>query len=235
MRTMPLFITLCLLSATSLAQRGRWEDIETTGVVSKDSVTKKGFTLVFINLDSSFSEATKKRMIDTYFAVYPKEAKRFNKKTMPRVTIIIDPNYKGVAAAAHGIIRVSPKWMTEHPEDIDVVTHEVMHIVQSYPGGAGPGWLTEGIADYVRYTFGVNNEAGKWSLPEFNEKQHYTNAYRVTARFLVWLEKTKKYKSLVDTLDNALRTKTYTPEIWSQLTGKTVDELWGEYKLDPAI
>jgi len=229
----PLFLALCFSAVSSFAQSD-WDHIGTDGIVSKDSITKKGYTIVFINKDSAFSTVTRQRMIDTYFKVYPKEAKRFNKDTRKMVTFIIDPDYKGVAAASNGIIRVSPKWMTEHPEDIDVVTHESMHIVQAYPGGSGPGWLTEGIADYVRYVYGVNNDAGKWSLPKFDAKHHYTNAYRVTARFLVWAEKNTT-KKLVNKLDYAMRTKTYKPELWKELTGKTLDELWDEYTKNPTI
>lgn len=228
-----LFIAGSLLATASYAQRN-WGHIATEGVVSKDSITKKGFTIVFINMDSSFSAVTKQRMIDTYFTVYPKEARRFNKQTLKKVTFIIDPGYTGVAAAGGGVVRVNPKWMADHPEDIDVVTHEAMHIVQAYPGGAGPGWLTEGIADYVRHVYGVNNEAGKWALPKFDSKHHYTNAYRVTARFLVWAEKNYN-KKLVNKLDNAMRTKTYKPELWQELTGKTLDELWSAYAANPVI
>jgi len=60
-----------------------------------------------------------------------------------------------------------------------------MHIVQDYGQSTGPGWLTEGIADYARYKFGVNNPAAKWALPAYKSTQKYTDAYRVTARFLV--------------------------------------------------
>ncbi|MEO8112703.1 MAG: basic secretory protein-like protein, partial [Ginsengibacter sp.] len=118
--------------------------------------------------------------------------------------------------------------------DLDVVTHEVMHIVQSYPGGAGPGWITEGIADYVRNKMGVNNEAGDWRLPEYNSRQNYTDAYRVTARFLQWIE--QKYKSnLVQKLDADMRNKKYAPAFWKTETGKTIDQLWSEYAANPAI
>ena len=48
--------------------------------------------------------------------------------------------------------------------------------------------LTEGLADYARYKYGVNNAAAGWSLPNYASGQSYTNAYAVTARFLVWLE-----------------------------------------------
>lgn len=227
-----LFLACCLAAVPAFAQRD-WDKIG-EGVVSRDSITKKKYTILFINKDSGFSAVTKQRMIDAYFKVYPKEAKRFNRNTRKMVTFIIDPGYKGVAAASNGIIRVSPKWMADHPEDIDVVTHEAMHIVQAYPGGSGPGWLTEGIADYVRHVYGVNNEAGKWALPKYDSSHHYTKAYRITARFLVWAEKNAN-KKLVNKLDDAMRNKTYTPELWKQLTGKTLDELWGEYAKNPAI
>jgi hypothetical protein len=123
--------------------------------------------------------------------------------------------------------------MKTYPEDIDVVTHEVMHIVQSY-SNYDPGWLTEGIADYVRYVYGVNNVKSRWTLPGYREGQHYENSYRVTARFLLWVEK-KKYSRIVDRMDKAMREGTYTPGLWEKLTGKTVDALWSEYAQSPAI
>lgn len=153
---------------------------------------------------------------------------------MKKVAMIIDPDYKGVAATAGGVIRVNPEWMKKNPEDLDVVTHEAMHIVQAYRGHSGPGWITEGIADYVRHQFGVNNEAAKWSLTPFNEKQSYKNAYRITARFFVWITKNYK-KHFVRDLDAAMREGTYTDGFWKQQTGKTVDELWSQYSQDPTI
>lgn len=199
-----------------------------------DSFSKKGLALVFINKDSSFSTETKQKMIDAFYKVYPAERKRFNKDAAERVVFIIDPGYKGVAATGGGVVRYNPKWLKDHPEDIDVVTHEVMHIVQNYGRSGGPGWLTEGIADYVRYKYGVNNVAGKWTLPDYKEGQSYTNSYRVTARFLVWLEE-QGHTKLVNKLDAALRSHTYMPELWKEVTGKTVEELWAEYAKNPAV
>ena len=109
-----------------------------------------------------------------------------------------------------------------------------MHIVQAYPHGAGPGWITEGIADYVRYKLGVNNEAGGWKLTEYNSKQNYQNAYRITARFFVWLEKHFD-KNLVKKLNTVMHNKQYTPSFWQEETGKTIDELWKSYSENPSI
>lgn len=200
---------------------------------TKDTISKGKYTLIFISEDRDFSRETKQQMIDAFFTVYPREARRFNKHTLRTVKFVIDPAYKGVAETGDGIATYNPEWLKKNPEDIDVVTHEVMHIVQDYRFD-NPGWLTEGIADYVRYVYGVNNVKSRWTLPNYKASQSYENAYRVTARFLVWVEKTKN-KKVVDKLDAALRDGTYKPELWVKLTGKTVEELWKEYGAGPAL
>lgn len=225
--------TLLFIAACTMAQSD-WNNTSSANDVSRDSITKKGYTLIFINKDSSFEKIVQQRMISTFFAVYPKEVKTYNHHSLKKVMIIIDPEYKGVAATDNGIVRVNPEWMHKHPQDLDVVTHEVMHIVQGYPNEAGPGWITEGIADYVRYKFGVNNDASGWKLTEFNNKQNYTNAYRVTARVFVWIEKNYK-KDFVKKLDAAMREKKYTDDFWKYETGKTVDQLWEAYAANPVI
>jgi len=202
-------------------------------ISTKDSITRGQYTLIFINEQPDFDTVTKRRMIDAFFTVYPQEANRFNPKTLNKVEFFIDPTYTGVAETGDGIARYNPKWLKKNPEDIDVVTHEVMHIVQDYRG-ENPGWLTEGIADYVRYVYGVNNTGSHWTLPDYRSTQSYTNAYRITARFLLWVEKNKNPQA-VDKLDQALRTETYHPDLWVKLTGKTVDELWSEYSKNPEL
>ncbi|MCD9017202.1 basic secretory family protein [Parachryseolinea silvisoli] len=194
---------------------------------------EKGYTLNFINQDPSFDPAVKARLIKTFFEVYPVLVDQYNKASIKEVTFFVDTTYKAVAEAGGGRVRFSPGWFKAHPGDIDVVTHEVMHLVQSYPHRAGPGWLTEGIADYVRYAYGVDNQGAGWSLPAYAASQHYTNAYRVTARFLLWLEKDVK-PGLVKTLDNAMRTNAYTDGIWSKQTGKSLDDLWQAYAAQAA-
>ncbi len=225
---------ILLLAAKGLSAQKDWNNIGMEDVVSKDSFTRKGYTLIFINKSEKFDKAIEDRMVDAFYKVYPKQAKMYNPQTLKKVFFVIDPEYTAVAATAGSIVRYNPEWFVKNPGDIDVVTHEVMHIVQSYSGGAGPGWLTEGIADYVRYKFGVDNEGAKWALPDYNSKQSYTNSYRVTARFLVWIE--KKYdKKLVKKMNAALHSKTYNKGLWEKYTGKNLDELWSVYKSNPAV
>ena len=205
-----------------------WTDRNNNTVYRTDSTTKDGYTLIFITQDSSFSAVTRQKLTDAFFTVYPQEVKRFNPASPKKVLFVIDPSYDGVAATSNAVIRCSPKWMQMHPEDIDVITHEAMHIVQDYRKGNTPGWLTEGIADYVRHKYGVNNQKGGWFLPPFKPSQSYTNSYRVTARFLVWVEDNAD-KEIVDKMNKAAFNGEYEEGLWQQYTGKTVDQLWAEY------
>jgi hypothetical protein len=199
-----------------------------------DTLKQGKYTLIVDGNDANFDKSIRQELINTFFKVYPGIVKEYNKKSLTTVHFFIDTAYHGVAATDNGRVVFSPEYMTKHPHDIDVVTHEVMHIVQDYGDSNGPGWLTEGIADYVRNEHGIANEAAKWRLPDFKPTQNYANAYRVTARFLVWIE-SKVKKGTVKKLDDVMRKHTYTDGIWAQLTGKSVDELWKAYAANPAL
>ena len=218
-----LFVILSLFVAVSAAKA---EKITT--------YNQKGYKLTFINYDATFDTVEQQRLVTTFYTVYPELAKEYNNKTLKEVTMVIDTTYKGVAETANGKVTINYIWLHKHPEHIDVVTHEVMHIVQDYGDNSGPGWLTEGIADYARNQFGVNNAAANWVLPEFKPTQNYDNAYRVSARFLVWTEEKVK-KGIVRKLDKLMREHKYTDNTFKDLTGKTVDELWKDYSANPTI
>lgn len=210
-----------------------WEFIDATKVVKRDTIRQDGFQLTFVQLTDKFDPAIRQQLIDAFFVVYPKEVSTYNPKSTREVVFVIDPAYTGVAAASGKTIRFNPEWYVKNPKDIDVVTHECMHLVQCYKDFE-PGWITEGIADYVRAKFGVNNAAGNWSLPDLKPTHKYTSAYRVTARFLIWIE--KKYNpELVVNLNEAMRKGKYKDQFWKKQTGKTVDELWSEYSSNPQI
>jgi hypothetical protein len=134
------------------------------------------------------------------------------------------------AYATGGGIFVSVPWVRSHPDDFGMMIHEMTHLIQSYPGrkptdtGDAPGWLVEGVADYVRW-WRYEPEAPR---PRLTAKNKYTDSYRVTAFFLAYL--TQKYdRALVQKLDRALRTRSYTPAFFEQATGKNLDDLWAEF------
>jgi len=102
-----------------------------------------------------------------------------------------------------------------------MVVHELTHVAQSYPPG-GPGWLVEGIADYIRIVH-FEPQAPRPKLDP--AKGSYKDAYKTTAMFLEWIEQ-HHTAGVVVKMNAALRAGTYKDELWSSFTGKTVDELW---------
>ena len=205
-----------------------------TKLQAQEVIKKKGYTLTFESNFAELDPKLKKRLIETFFIVYPKLAKEYNPNTLKDVKFFVDTAYKGVAATSNGKVTYSSIWMIKHPEDIDVVTHEVMHIVQDYGRSVGPGWLTEGIADFARSKFGIDNAGAKWALPDLKPEHTYKNSYRITARFFTWIEKKVK-PGTIKAVDASLRDHTYTAEIWTKLTGKDLDGLWADYVKNPQL
>ncbi len=141
-----------------------------------------------------------------------------------KVTLRFRANMKGVAAASGNVINFAAGYVRGHTNDWGMVVHELTHVVQSYPPG-GPGWLVEGIADHIRLSH-FEPDAPR---PRINpDKASYRDAYKTTAIFLAWVEKQHDAK-LVSKLNAALRQRKYSPELWKEATGKTVDELWADF------
>lgn len=195
---------------------------------------RNGKTLIFTSEDAELKKEVKEGLVQTFFKVYPIMAHDFNPKVTDTIRVKIDTAYAGVAYAHNGKITISSEWLRKKPNDLDVITHEVMHIVQSYPPNIGPGWLTEGIADYVRFKYGVDNVSAQWALPEYSVGHSYTDSYRITARFLVWI--TENYnQNIVTLLDKHMRAATYNDNAWKKYTGKSLEGLWEAYQKHPEI
>jgi hypothetical protein len=205
-------------------------------VSTVENIISGANTLTFVDKTQNLNPAVKAGLINVFKINYQKIADSYNPNATNKVVFVIEPGYEGVAAAFGGVvIHYDPDWFQSNPKDLDVATHELMHIVQAYPYVADAGWVTEGIADYVRFKFGLDNTAANWSLPEFSPNQSYKDAYRITARFLHWLE-THGQAGIVVKLDKSMRGGTYTTvSFWPANTGKTVDQLWADYAANPAL
>jgi hypothetical protein len=141
------------------------------------------------------------------------------------VTMALKNSYRGVAAAGGGRIVGSVKYFKDHPGDIGAMVHETSHIVQRYRSRNNPGWLVEGVSDYVRF---FKYEPGKLGRIDPN-RAHYNGSYRTTAAFLAYL--TGKYdKEIVLKLNALMREGKYSKETFKQLTGKTEKELDEEWR-----
>lgn len=193
-----------------------------------------GYTLTVHDKDpASTPDLMLERMIEEYFAVYPVMAAAYNPGAPAAVRVTFDPAYDGVAYASGSQIVVSSTWAKGAADDVDVIAHEGFHVVQAYSNPDAPGWAVEGLADFARARYGNLNAGACWSMQRYQAGQSYTDAYGVTARFLLWVESEVR-PTIATELDDALRGKQYGPSFWSDKTGKTVDALWADYAADLA-
>lgn len=125
-------------------------------------------------------------------------------------------------------------------EIMGVIVHEMVHCFQYNAKGSCPGGLIEGIAglftylrlliidaqrcaDYVRLKAGLSPPHWKRGGNRWDE------GYQTTGYFLEWAENTYAGFS-VKKLNEAMRDKKYQPDVWRELTGQPVDDLWKVYK-----
>ena len=173
------------------------------------------------------------RMRCTFFEIYPQLARRFNPEAPTTVGMIFtDEPGPGAAWAFNGNTYYSRSFLADFPLDSDVVVHETMHIVQGGYTGEVPGWIIEGMADYVRDVYGLHNQDHGWALPVgWVYGPYYTDGYRETAAFMKWIDATYREgrAPVADALDDLLREGRYSSETFVELTGLDLDALWYEY------
>jgi len=108
-------------------------------------------------------------------------------------------------------------------EIMGVIVHEMVHCFQYNAKGSCPGGLIEGIADYVRLKAGLSPPHWKRGGNRWDE------GYQTTGYFLEWAENTYAGFS-VKKLNEAMKDRKYQPDVWKELTGQPVDDLWNVYK-----
>jgi hypothetical protein len=154
----------------------------------------------------------------------------FNAPT--RASIIIYSGYRGVAATGGTHVMCDINWFrrNKNGEALGAVVHELVHVAQQYRGRRGgarnPGWLVEGIPDYIRWFLYEPKPTG--TRPRSLDTASYTDSYRTTAGFLNYVIH-KHDKDLAVKLNAAMRQGKYSPDLWKDYTGKSVDDLWQDY------
>ncbi|WP_158261200.1 MULTISPECIES: basic secretory protein-like protein [Pirellulaceae] len=139
------------------------------------------------------------------------------------IRVVFKKDMEGVAHTIGNQIVIAGNWVKQHPEDNGMVIHELVHAIQAYPRG-GPFWLVEGIADYIRFYQYEPKTRLRGIDPE---RQSYRDGYRTSAQFVAWLEKT--HPGIVQKINEAIRKNEYQNVMIRETTGKSVEQLWGEF------
>ncbi len=156
-----------------------------------------------------------------------------------RVSITFSANMQGVAATSGTRVRCAAQWFRGQlqGEAKGAIVHELVHVVQNYGRARSsnpnatrtPGWLVEGICDYIRWFLYEPHSRGAEISARNLDRARYDGSYRITANFLHWASETHD-KEIVRKLNAAAREGRYTEDLWAEYTGKPVQELDSEWK-----
>lgn len=156
-----------------------------------------------------------------------------------QVGILFSANMQGVAATGGTRIRCAASWFRQNlqGEAKGAIVHELAHVVQNYglarrnnPNATRtPGWVVEGIADYIRWFLYEPQTRGAEITARGIDRARYDGNYRVSANFLNWVA-TAYDKEIVAKLNAAAREGRYSEDLWKEATGCTVQELGDEWK-----
>lgn len=156
----------------------------------------------------------------------PKISAIFADRNFPQtINLKLQNSEEGIAYADSNNIVVSSHWIKKHPNDIGLIVHEAVHVVQFYPEFE-PGWITEGIADYIRWYL-YEEKPLDW-FPKGEKEKGYEAAYQTTGGFFLWIMENKN-SDLILKLNETMKTASYQATIFETLTGSSLDELWAEY------
>ncbi|CAN6298968.1 unnamed protein product [Urochloa humidicola] len=150
-----------------------------------------------------------------------------DRKPVSKITIVV-ADVGGIASTSGDVITLSAQYVGNIPgnariEVASVLFHETTHVWQWDGQGQANRGLIEGIADYVVYRAGYR-PAG-WV--QRGQGERWDEGYSVTAMFLVYCDSLKP--GFVAIL-NAKMKYGYTDEFFAQILGRSVQQLWLEYK-----
>jgi hypothetical protein len=174
------------------------------------------------------------KLIPVCITWYPKIVEMFPSDgyTAPtKFTVTFHRGMDGVAYCSGTDIHCAGPWFNQNRETeaVGAVVHEMVHVVQQYGRARGgkpnPGWLVEGVADYVRWSLYEPPEVRTRPNPD---RAKYTDSYRVTGAFLAWVVETHGADA-VKTLNTAMREGDYSEDLWKTIGGKSLDDLWSDY------
>ncbi|MBE0536682.1 MAG: DUF1080 domain-containing protein, partial [Phycisphaerae bacterium] len=188
------------------------------------------------------SEWVQKELAPVVKVWYPKIVKMLPSEgyeAPKQVSITFSASMQGVAAAGGSRISCAATWFRGQlqGEAKGAVVHELVHVVQNYGRSRQanpnptrtPGWLVEGIADYIRWFLYEPQTRGAEISARNLSRASYDASYRTSANFINWVSVTHD-KDIVVKLNAAAREGRYDAALWKTYTGQTVEELGEAWK-----
>lgn len=192
---------------------------------------------------AEWSESTLRPVVEEWYPkiveMFPSDG--FNAPRRVRLRYLPDSEMRGIPAyASDAEVTLNADWFRREMkrEALGAVVHELVHVVQAYRSGERrsrrartPGWIVEGIPDYVRWFLYEPESHGAEITARSLASARYDGNYRISANFLNWVAGRHGEKLIVD-LNAAARDGKYQPSFWNEQTGKSEVQLNEEWLAD---
>lgn len=182
---------------------------------------------ISIETNELISVEIEQKVTKLLYEVYPDIFDYFADGVYEKVTCTFI-SMDGVAYTSGRDMYVSAEYINSNPQDLDCITHELIHCAQYYSTYDNV-WLIEGITDYGRSLFGLYNDQANWKLATYMQGQNYTDSYQVTGGFLKYVVENHN-KNMILILNKYLKKGSCPDSVWVDNTGYTIEELWELYK-----
>lgn len=221
-------------SVMSYSEKASFYDALVAGDSDPIPLTTALNNAVSIEGDSNLlEEDVYERIIEIANQTFPMMGDRYGYYHMPHVTIILDASAASYTAcsAVGNTVLLNTDWFNNHPAECDILIEGFASIFLNYgQADKAPGWLIDSMKAYMRDEYALYRSESSFSLPRRYNGKSYEKSRETGAAFLKWIKETQKVDIMISLIRQFRTTMGYQEEVWLTATGKTLDQLWLEYK-----
>ncbi|CAO2814898.1 unnamed protein product [Amaranthus hypochondriacus] len=197
-----------------------------TYTVTNSAANTPGGTRFNNEIGSAYARQTLSSATDFIWKTF-QQSNPADRKTIQQVGLTVE-TMDGIAYTSNNQIHLSANYVQSYSDNVKtevtgILYHEMTHVWQWSGNGRAPGGLIEGIADYVRLKAGY--APSHWVKP--GQGDSWDQGYDVTARFLDYCNSLRD--GFVAQLNKKMKDG-YSDAYFSDLLGKSVGQLWIDYK-----
>ena len=171
-------------------------------------------------------------MVSAWYPRWIRETASEGYRPIREIHIRIRDDLKEVPALTRAqVIELNADWVRRERdrEALGCLAHELAHVAQDYPPAgpretAAPGWVVEGIADYLRWFVFEPHSRGAELTPAQLGRARFDDGYRVSANFLDWVVRSRN-PGIIRMLNAAAREGRYDDARWKEWTGESLEDL----------
>lgn len=205
-----------------------YDSLADAGEVASEDVTQAGALYSIAGSKVMVNGEVYSTIIDFFNRNYPQIYYKYGDEYYePKITLNFDPTYlrDDPASVVGNTINININWFNANPEKASVLIYYIATTVLDYNPSA-EAWMKNGINYYIAAEFGAYG----YELAGMYSGGSYLDDAAECASFFKWIE-AKYNTNIAYRLDKLLSSTTwYEASFWRDETGRSLEQLWAQYK-----